>query len=328
MQDLVIFPLTDFRFARPESYPSLLPVGIYDARPSKILLNLSHYLKFAIPFVLFLSGIVTVGLAFRKRRPADVAMGVIFSFAYIFHYIAAHVQINTHIISMSAYGALLGLLFWGIIGRASFSWSGIFRRLCVLALVGVWLLSLIAFPAYSKWAWRRAPTAALNLQKVSGIKVSPEEARELTDLSVFVEANVLPGQSIFIGLHRHDVVIINDVMLYFILNRPSATRYHELHPAIADTAPIQREIIGDLQNKNVPLIILKHIFPDKTLELVKKDLLKNLPQIGATELDTYIREKYVEARQFGDYTVWQRKDRIAGLQYPTGKSSSFGAHPR
>jgi hypothetical protein len=315
-QDLVIFPLTDFRFARPEKYPSLLPLGVYAARLSMMLVNLSDYLKFAIPFMLFLLGIVALVTALRRRRPDYVAMGVTFSFAYLFHYMAAHVQINTHIISMSVYGALLGLLFWGIAERASSSWAGSMRRLSAMALVGVWLLALTAVPAYSKWASRRAPTVELSLQKVSGIKVSPEEARDLTDMSAFVEANIPPGQSIFIGLHRHDVVIIGDVMLYFILNRPSATRYQELHPAITDTAPVQREIIDDLQDKKIPLIVLKHIFPDQTLESVKENMLKNLPQIGATELDTYIREKYVEARRFGDFTVWQRKENITGAATP------------
>jgi hypothetical protein len=98
---------------------------------------------------------------------------------------------------------------------------------------------------------------------------------------------------------------------YFLLNRPIATRYHELHPAVVDTADIQREIIRDLQDKNVALIILKRIKPDERLEVVKRDFLRNLPKIGATDLDRFIRANYVQVREIGSDTIWKRKSSVA-----------------
>lgn len=307
VKNLVTFPLTDFRFARPESYPSLSPLSIYDSSLIKLLENLCKYLIFGLPFVFFLLGIVTVGLAFYRRRPDYAALGATFSLAYFFHYSAAHVQINTHVISMSVYGALLVLLFLEL-AKSEYNFQVIgFRRLCGVAVAAVWLLSLAAAPAYKKWVGRRESVAVLNLPKVSGIRVSSEEARNLTELSNFVNASIPPDQPIFIGLNRHDVVVYGDVMLYFILNRPNATRYQELHPAITDTAPIQREIVNDLRGKKIPLIILKQLFSDEVLDEVKKDFLKHLP-IGATELDDYIRENYAEVRRFGSYQIWQRRE--------------------
>ena len=75
---------------------------------------------------------------------------------------------------------------------------------------------------------------------------TPDQARLLTELSDFVNTHMPQSAQLFVGLHRHDVVIIGDVMIYFILNHPIATRYHELHPAITDTAQVQHEIIRDL----------------------------------------------------------------------------------
>jgi hypothetical protein len=125
-----------------------------------------------------------------------------------------------------------------------------------------------------------------------------------------VNQSISRDATIFVGLNRHDVVITNDVISYFVLNRKSSTRYHELHPAVADTAAVQREIIGDLRDENVDMLILRYIFSDQHLERVKKDFQKNLPHVGATVLDEFIREHYVPVERFGSYTVWRQKGSI------------------
>src|SRR5690349_12750683 len=45
LKDLVIFPLTDFRFARPEGYPNLFPFGIYNRSFLKMVDNLFTYIN-------------------------------------------------------------------------------------------------------------------------------------------------------------------------------------------------------------------------------------------------------------------------------------------
>jgi hypothetical protein len=125
----------------------------------------------------------------------------------------------------------------------------------------------------------------------------------------FVNTHTQPDQELFVGLHRHDVVIVGgNANIYFILDRPIATRYHEIHPAVVDTADVQREIIRDLQDKNVSLIVLIRIFTDEHLEKVKSNFLRKLPQIGATDLDMFIRTNYVEVRKFDRYAIWKRKN--------------------
>ncbi len=76
-------------------------------------------------------------------------------------------------------------------------------------------------------------------------------------------------QDIYVGNNRHDVIIIGDTMVQHLLDRPIATRYHELHPGISDTAIVQQEMIKDLQEKGVNVLILKRIFADSTLEKAK-----------------------------------------------------------
>lgn len=311
VRNLVTFPLGDFPFSRPETYPGLLPMNLLDESRIQTVENFCRYLMFALPFLWFLLGIATIGLAILKRQPEIAALATTFCVAYAFHYSAAHVQINTHIISMSVYGALLGALFWQFAQTAYNIKPTTVRRFLAFGLAMVWLLSLAAAPLYKRWVVRNKPVAELTLPKVAGVKLPAEDARNLTNLAEFVNTAIPPDQPIFIGVHRHDIVIFGDVMAYFILNRRSATRYQELHPAITDTAPIQREIINDLERQKLPLLVLKQMFPDDVLDAVKRDFLKNLPNIGATELDHYIREHYVEVRRFGLSQVWLRKELTA-----------------
>ena len=311
-QDLVIFPLTDFRFARPEYYPGLFEFNIRGESFFKALSELFTYVTFAMPFSLFVCGLIAIGLSLKRRNLVDLALGVTFSTAYLLHYSAAHVQINTHIISMSIYGALLGVIFFDLLEREFGFRQPVLSKVVSLVLVSGWFVSLAAGPANQAWAdWKRT-TTDLKFEKVSGLQVVPELASNYSDLLAFVDAQVAPDDNLYVGLHRHDVVVVGaNAADYFILDRPIGTRYHELHPAVVDTADIQREIIRDLKEKNVSLIILKRIRTDERLEFVKRDFLRNLPQIGATELDAFIRSNYVQVKIIGNNEIWKRKDAAA-----------------
>ncbi|MBI5653284.1 MAG: glycosyltransferase family 39 protein [Chloroflexi bacterium] len=305
-QDLVIFPLTDFRYARPEAYPSILPIDLLAQSWVMTIFNLTVYFNFAIPSVLFLLGLGAIVWALKKRDALFAALGATFAVGFLFHYSAAHVQINTHIVTMSLYSIGLGSLLYNLLTRAARAQSLAFVRILGLALMLGWLLTLIGKPLYLARENLRGANVELKIDKVAGFRVSADDASALTELTTFIKNVVPPNQKIFVGLHRHDVVIISDVMLYFILDRPVATRYQELHPAITDTARAQQEMIRDLERERVAYLVLKNIFADDVLESVKRDFLKHLPNVGATDLDQYIRANYTLTRQFGAYAVWQR----------------------
>jgi hypothetical protein len=307
VRDLLIFPLTDFPFSRPEIYPGLIPRSIRGGTQLKTAVNFFYYLSFTVPFMLFLCGLVAGVLAYRKRQAVGFALAVIFCAAFLLHYRAAHVQINTHIISLSIYGSLLGILFYSIFTSSVDRLRVYVRRLAASALGFVWLAALMAAPAYSRYLKSGVEMEVLRIEKVDGLSIEADEARNLTELSNLVNEIVPRGEPIYAGLNRHDALLIGDARLYFILDRPSATRYHELHPAITDTRPIQLEMINGITRKNVRLIVRKHIFSDEEVDKIKADFLKTLPNIGATEMDDHIRDQFFEYRRFGKYAVWLRK---------------------
>lgn len=317
LQDLIIFPLTDFRFARPEHYPGLFELNLYGKSFSKALSELFTYISFVMPLALFFCGLIAIVVAARRHRPVHVALGVTFSTAYLLHYAAAHVQINTHIISLSVYGALLGLIFLDLLEHEIGFQGPSLAHLISLGLAGGWFLALATEPVDKAWVDQKHLTAELTSEKGSGLKVSPQLASNYSELIAFVNRNLRPDEHLFIGLHRHDVVIVGaNAADYFLLNRPIATRYHEIHPGIADTATVQREIIRDLQAKNVALIILKRIKTDESLDEVKRDFLRNLPHIGATDLDDFIRANYVQVKEIRGNAIWQRKDKVLSATSP------------
>jgi 4-amino-4-deoxy-L-arabinose transferase-like glycosyltransferase len=324
LRDLIIFPLTDFRFARPEGYPSLLPFWIYDKSPLMMSYKFLKYVIFTLPFLLFLSGLVAIRMAARQGRMNYVAASVMLSVGYLLHYSAAHVQINTHIITMSVYAACLGAIFYDLAAVDLFSRRPILTNYFVTALALGWILSLAAFPVYKTWKKWRTLTAELQLARISGFRASPQEAKTLENLVDFVDSNVPQSEELFVGVHRHDVVVVGDTLIYFILDRPIASRYQELHPAWTDTAPIQQEIIEDLQAKKVSVIILKRIFTEDELNRTKKDFLKNLPNIGATDLDDFIQDNYVKVQKFGPYTIWKKKGAAMQITEAYFKSSRGG----
>ena len=314
LQDLIIFPLTDFRFSRGEHYPSVFEFNIHGRSFLHSLSKLFIYINFTLPFALFIMGLVATGLAARRHKPIHAALGITFSAAYLLHYSAAHVQINTHIISMSLYAALSCVIFFDLLENE----FGFRRRpmtvLITAAFAGGWFLSLVADPADKAWTAHKKLTTELKLAKVSGQKVSPQLVGFYGELLPFVDKHIPPDGHVFVGLHRHDVVVVGaNAHDYFILDRPIASRYHELHPAIVDTAVVQREIIRDLRDKNVSLIILKRIFSDAALDSLKREFRKNLPKVGATDLDDFIRANYVQVKEIHGNAIWKRKDSMARL---------------
>lgn len=312
LQDLIVFPATDFRHSRSEYFPPLLPVDVYSPVPGRFALNLAYYLAFLLPTLAIVSVAVQgVGRALG-RRAAEASLATVLTVAFAFHWTAAHVQINTHIISLSWYGVCaVALVLPTVAGPRGGRRSRWVAGVTVLLLLG-WTSSIALRRAYMLRDRRGAEQATLELPKVSGTVVGAEQAAALTALWRYVQDRVPPGEPIFVGNHRHDMVVISDTLLYFVLDRPSATRYPELHPAINDTASVQREMIRDLRDGQTEVLVLKDIFGDESLEELKKRMRKHVPEVGATDLDRYIRENYVEKRRFGRYAVWVRRDRQPG----------------
>ncbi|MCZ2078834.1 MAG: glycosyltransferase family 39 protein [Bryobacterales bacterium] len=314
-QDLFVFPATDFRYARPESYPPIFPAGLFASSLTKTADNLFTWAALTLPLIPVAAGLFATVRFIRKRAPLYAATGVTFLAAWLLHYMAAHVQINTHIISMAVYASALSVMAYeSIIPERYRTLKPAFAALFVL----VWFLSFAARPAYLLWTGFQSQTAVLHLPRLAGFKVSTEEAATLEGLSEIVKRYIPEGAKVYAGLRRHDVVIVNDPLLYFVLGRLPATRYHELHPAVTDTAAVQAEMIHDLRVSKVPVVVLSEMFSDDILETARADFAKHLPRTGAKDLDRYLRDNYYPAVRLSQHAVWLHKS----IPAPTMSSGS------
>ena len=52
---------------------------------------------------------------------------------------------------------------------------------------------------------------------------------------------------------------MNDIAFYFLADRPSVTKYHELHPGLANTLPVQQAMIAELVDQEVTWIVTRGV---------------------------------------------------------------------
>jgi hypothetical protein len=116
----------------------------------------------------------------------------------------------------------------------------------------------------------------------------------------YLRSHAQPGEPVFVGMSRHDLIFANDLLIYFLADRPSATRYAELHPGLATTLPVQQAIAAELVAKDVRWAVLMKGFDARE---------PNASSIssGVTYLDDTIREQYQPEMTFGNYQVWRRR---------------------
>jgi len=111
-----------------------------------------------------------------------------------------------------------------------------------------------------------------------------------------------PGDMVYVGLSRHDRVFANDAMFYFLMERPNPTRYQELHPGLTNTAPVQREMIADLERNRVKFVVLTNMFEGAS------EPNDSALSTGVTLLDDYIKAHYRFQNTIGSYTILRRRD--------------------
>jgi hypothetical protein len=115
-----------------------------------------------------------------------------------------------------------------------------------------------------------------------------------------IQALVPPGRAIYVGVAHHDRIFINDPMFYFLADRPAATRYHELHPGLATTRPVQEEIAAELERRDVRYLVLMNF-------AAEPEPNQNSVSSGVTFLDDYIAAHYAIAQQLGAYRIMVRR---------------------
>jgi hypothetical protein len=174
-----------------------------------------------------------------------------------------------------------------------------FGRLALAGAAGAVLLLGYTYVARPIEAWARTVDPALlpSLTRCGGCALVGEDERAALTL---VRDLTAPDERIFVGTARHDLIQLNDVLFYFLVPRRSATRYHVLHPGVATTAPVQREIVDELNRWDVRVVVLW------SGDALPGEANESSVSSGVTLLDDYLRSTYHQVAAFGPYSVWRR----------------------
>jgi hypothetical protein len=139
---------------------------------------------------------------------------------------------------------------------------------------------------------------SFTLDRAKGIYRDKERITTYQNAIKYIQERVSKDERIYVGNLRHDQVFNNDIMFYFLSERHSATKFHDLHPGITTTAVIQERIVADIESWQVEYIVLRDDSRRKAKEMNK--------YTGSHILDNYIRDNFVLEQKFGLYTIWKR----------------------
>jgi hypothetical protein len=314
-RDLIVFPAGDFRAVRSQAYPAPLPAwsaiepwfsdlsSLTKARDA--IAAASVWSLCLAPELAFVAGVVWLAREHRKLGTVAFASAVLALAMLPPYWAAAHVQQNTHLISMAIASLLLCVLAWRALEP-----SRRFARNAFAAIACFHAAGLLLNPSQDVYMFatllRRSEP--LGVPGAAFVRVSPKQHDVDSAIVAFVCANTREGEPIHVGVARHDAVVIGTPRFYFLCDRPPATRYQELHPGIADRVDIQREMIADLDAKQVRCAILWRFgWPEDVLDGILRRRMERVPGTGAKLLDEYFATQFEPVFERGEYVVlWRR----------------------
>ncbi len=310
--DFVDFPTRIYPAVRGVPYPT--PVGpLLDLLNGGVSLragvrDLLESFPFYFPFLVYALGLIWLSVGTRRGRlnwstpePWGFVLIGATGLLYVGHASVRHDQGHLSATALPS-GVLLALMVrraWPAQRPASA------RRWALGSLLAVALASVLVRPAFTRINMLadlalhgQGPT--FSVPRARGIVMSPGEEHYQAAVQ-WVRRNVPPGEPIFVGGYRHDRIFINEVTFYFLAERPPATRYQELHPGIATTAPIQEEIIAELQDRQIAFVILAY-----------QPIPEN-ERVGPPDsrlLDEYLWAHYARVCSWDGYAVYLRADSL------------------
>jgi hypothetical protein len=322
-QDLVRFPATDFPIVRGEPYPSVLPPwhawlawlhAVGEVGNAVAAINQSAvWILATAPQVTFLVGVVWILAQRRKLDPARIAAGLLFLSCMPFFWAAAHVQQNTHFATMATLSLLVVALALTSIRNER---SAKTRRLLLLAF-SMYAVGLLMRPALnaSRVLYFWSGTQATSIPIARGILLPRTDRDVYEPIVSFVQDHIPPTEPIYVGVARHDAIVISNQAFYYLAQRRSVSRFNELHPGFADHPEYQQEIIDAIEHQRVRCVVLWRFgWPTQTLDEIRDRRRARLPQLGARALDEFLRNEFDVLARYGEYDLMWRR----GIQRPAG----------
>ncbi len=140
-------------------------------------------------------------------------------------------------------------------------------------------------------------TVTPDIPRVKHLKISSD----LKNAVAYIKSNTPEDSAIYVGVKNHDKLVFNHVAVYFLAERKSATRYHELSSGLTNTLAIQEEMVEELKDNSVKLIVL-----------TPGPAWGDEPNLSSIDdnidlLDNYITSNFKLREKYGVFEIWIRK---------------------
>ena len=127
--------------------------------------------------------------------------------------------------------------------------------------------------------------------------VKSRENQDFNKVLNYIKENIPSNKKIYIGLTDHSQIFSNNIMLYFMINNPIPTKFHELHTGVVTLTKQQEYILDEI--KNVEDIILW-------------ESLNCEPNLGCVSsnvhlIDDYITSNFNLVEKVGRYSILKKK---------------------
>jgi hypothetical protein len=241
----------------------------------------------------------------RRRFSSAQRFILVFSVvAFGFFWSAAHVQLNTHAITLAGLGGLAGAAAageWTRERRPSLLLTGL-----GLTFLAVWMCLLTAEAGYLTVQRLRQEQAWVNLPGVRGIHVPRADAQWMRGLSAAVATAGPPEAPLLMLSNRNDIVVYADSTPYWLSGRRPVTRHHELHPGVTDTTDVQHAMLAAIGSVK-PVLVREHRFTPGQLDGFKRRLHDSGVSVGSGLLDEWVEQHYEPGPRFGRYELMRRR---------------------
>lgn len=121
--------------------------------------------------------------------------------------------------------------------------------------------------------------------------------RATADTVRYISIHTLPADRIFVGLPRHDQIVLNDIAFYFAAGRLPSTKWYHYDPGIQTSAPIQREMVSELERAPPKLIVIENTFQGI------REPNESARSSGVTILDEYVKRAFRPVAKFDRYQL-------------------------
>ena len=235
-----------------------------------------------LAFVMYFKGIVRISLVhmYLSILPSSLLIAVLFQ----------HRATFTRPIRICI--TLVGSLFALTAGLSSLHEIRTLHKYQAFLPENIWLSARGALPEIrATWCKNENPLT-------EGVCFFPDNDHIQT--IEFIRSHTRPGQKLFVGLTRSDIVYANDNIIYFASQRLPATKWSHFDPYLQNTYEIQTQMIQELETIDPPYIVLDSEW-DSTHEPNGSS-----KSTGVTLLDEYIHGKYQKVETFGEFFIWQR----------------------